>query len=169
MQLSADKPAVGAIKYDPLDKVAPAIRTELARRKAAEKMQQVLNQLREQKLVKYGNERTRWEVKHEKDKTLKPPTPLDFDALAAENQLTAHTTKLLSAYELSQVEGIGESFVGERSLVQYAFGPLQLYQPVISGDAAGNQYLVWKVEQAEARVPELSSPRSRTRSCVRPR
>ena len=42
------------------------------------------------------------------------------------------------------------------SFVQYAFGPLQLYQPVISGDAAGNQYLVWKIEQAEARVPELA-------------
>ena len=94
------------------------------RRRAADKMHLVLTELREQKLAKYGNERTRWEVKHEKDKTLKPPVPLDFDALAAENQLSAHTTKLLSAYELSQVEGIGESFVGERSLVQYAFGPL---------------------------------------------
>ncbi|HVU87809.1 MAG TPA: hypothetical protein VHD36_10850 [Pirellulales bacterium] len=143
-------------KYDPLEKVEPAIRSELARRKAMEKMSMVLNQLREQKLVKYGNERTRWEVKHEKDRTLQPPKPLDFDALAAENHLTTQTTKPLSAYELSQVEGIGESFVGERSLVQYAFGPLQLYQPVISGDAAGNLYLVWKTEQTEARVPELS-------------
>jgi hypothetical protein len=145
-----------APKYEPLHKVEASIRTELARRKAAEKMTQVLNQLREQKLAKYGNERTRWEVKHEHDKTLAPPKPLDFDALAAENHLTTQTTKLLSAYELSQVEGIGESFVGQRSFVQYAFGPLQLFQPVISGDAAGNQYLVWKIEQAEARVPELS-------------
>lgn len=145
-----------APKYEPLQKVEASIRTELARRKAAEKMTQVLNQLREQKLAKYGNERTRWEVKHEHDKTLAPPKPLDFDALAAENHLTTQTTKLVSAYELSQVEGIGESFVGQRSFVQYAFGPLQLFQPVISGDAAGNQYLVWKIEQAEARVPELS-------------
>ncbi len=160
-EAKADAPPAEAArpKYDPLEKVEPAIRAELARHKAAEKMQQVLNQLREQKLVKFGNERTRWEVKHEHDKTLPPPKPLDFDALAAENHLTAHTTKLLSAYEMSQVEGIGESFVGQRSFVQYAFGPLQLYQPVISGDAAGNEYLVWKIEQAEARVPELSEIR----------
>jgi len=146
-------------KYDPLWKVESSIRTELARRKAAQKMQEVLNQVREQKLVKYGNDRTRWEVKHERDKTVQPPTPIDFDVLAKEFNLTTYTTKLLSAYELSQVEGIGESFVGERSFVQYAFGPLQLFQPVISGDAAGNQYLAWKIEQQEARVPKLDEIR----------
>ena len=146
-------------KHDPLWKVEASIRTELARRKAAQKMQEVLNKVREQRLVKYGDKRTRWEVNHERDKSLQPPTPIDFDALAKEFNLTTQTTKLLSAYELSQVEGIGESFVGERSFVQYAFGPLQLFQPVISGDAAGNQYLVWKIEQQEARVPKLDEIR----------
>jgi hypothetical protein len=143
-------------KHDPLWKVEPDIRAELARVKAAEKMQEVLTQVRE-KMVKYGNDRTRWEVKHETDKTLPPPKPLDFDALAAEYHLATHTTKLLTGYELREVDGIGESFVGQGTpFVPYAFGSWQLYQAALTIDAAGNRYLAWKTEQQPARVPELS-------------
>ena len=99
-QAAADAPAGDAAsKYEPLEKVEPTIRSELGRQKAMKKMQEVLGQLRE-KMVKYGNERTRWELKHERDKTLRPPTPLDFDALAAEYHVTAHNTALVTALEL---------------------------------------------------------------------
>ncbi|HEY1602206.1 MAG TPA: hypothetical protein VGG64_21570 [Pirellulales bacterium] len=146
-------------KYDPLWKVEPDIRAELARVKAAEKMQEVLTQVRE-KMVKYGNDRTRWEVKHETDKTLAPPKSLDFNALAAEYHLATHTTNLLTGYELREVDGIGESFVGQGTpFVPYAFGSWQLYQAGMSVDSAGNRYLAWKTEQEPARVPELSEVR----------
>ena len=57
------------------------------------------------------------------------------------------------------VEGIGKSFVGEMPLVNYAFGSWQLYQATGSNDDAGNQYLVWKIEQQPARVPQLAEVR----------
>jgi len=146
-------------KYEPLSKVESSIRAELARQKATKKMQDVLAQLRE-KLVKYGNDRTRWEVKHERDKTLQAPKPLDFDSLAAEHHVSAHQTELLTAIELREAGGIGESFVGQGTpFLAYAFGQSQLYQAAMVMDNAGNQYLVWKTEQQPARVPELSEKR----------
>jgi SurA N-terminal domain len=146
-------------KYEPLANVEKTIRAQLAREKATKKMQEVLGQLRE-KLVKYGTERTRWEMKHDRDKTLKPPKPLDFESLAAEYDVSAHKTDLVAAIALRDAGGIGESIVGQgTSFLAYAFGQWPLYQAATSADSAGNQYLVWKTDQQPARVPELSEIR----------
>jgi hypothetical protein len=147
-----------AEKYDPLSKVESDIRKLLAGEKAVERMKTVLTGMRD-KMLKYGNDWSRWEARHEHDKTLQPPTPLDFEALAAENHLATHTTTLLSARELADLKGIGEGFVGETPLVNYAFGNWQLYQTATAADDLRNEYLVWKIEQQPARVPELAEVR----------
>ena len=108
---------VTATKYDPLSKVEPAIRKLLAGEKAVEQMKVVLTSMRD-KMLKYGNDWSRWDARHEHDPTLQPPKPLDFDALAAEHKLVTHTTKLLSA----RADGRG----GHRQIVRRRDAPGQL-------------------------------------------
>ena len=147
-------------RFDPLWKVEPDIRADLARQKAVKRMDEVLDALRKRMLA-YGSQWSRWEVKHEHDKTLPPPTPLDFDALAAENHLTAGTTPPVSMFELSKIDGLGMSFITNvnASLARYAFSTWPVYQPTIATDGEGNRYLVWKTELQAARVPEMAEIR----------
>ncbi len=145
-------------KHDPLEKVEAAIRNTLAGQKAVKRMDEALTKARE-KMVKYGSAWITWDARHDRDKSLVQPQPLDFDAIAQELNLSTHTTELLSARELSMVEGIGESFLGRDPFVAYAFGSWQLFQAVMSIDNANNQYLAWKIDQRPARVPKLDEIR----------
>lgn len=141
-------------KYDPYWKVEPAIRKELAREKAVERISEVFKQLRE-RMVSYALTRSL-----EGEAKVKP---LDFDSLAAEHPgITAHETPLITAFEAGSVPGIGESMVSGESFVAFNFGAtgsLRAFQPGESTDTDGNRYLFWKTEDYAARVPELDEIR----------
>ncbi|MBI2824302.1 MAG: hypothetical protein HYX69_06410 [Planctomycetia bacterium] len=146
-------------KYDPLWKVEGEIRKQLASQAAAKKMDEVLATVRE-KMARYASERSRWEARYEQDKSAPPPKPLDLAAISEANGLSSDTTKLLSARELAQVDGIGESFLGDyrfEPIAAVAFSQnLALYSAAASRDIAGNRYLFWKIEEQAARVPEFA-------------
>jgi len=141
-------------EHDPLWKVEKKIRDDIAKQKALEKIKEVFAGIQD-KMRRYSNERNRWEARRAGNKDLAAPKPLDFAALAAEAGVTAETTPAVTAFEFSKLEGIGSSFSESSMLWQFAFGQGQLFQPVVSEDADGNQYLSWKTEQSDARVPEL--------------
>ncbi len=129
---------------------------------APKKMEDVFNVL-EEKMQKYRKLRNRYEIDQEKSKNAKPPEKLDFEALAEEHPgISAHQTPLISALESLKYD-IAHSFLEGSQRhpfwVDAYIENRQLYLPERSVDRTGNQYLFWKNDDLEAKVPEFEDVR----------
>lgn len=163
----ADKPAVEP-QYEPLEKVREQIVNAIKSEKAQGKIQAAIEAL-SARMRGYSDARDVYLVEKDTKSNAKPPTDLDFVALAKQQSVAYGETRLASAVELANSE-LGKSFASVRGELPFqfraapytevAFGPKNgLYSNVTTHDADGNVYLSWKVEQAEERVPTFDEVR----------
>jgi hypothetical protein len=153
----APEPKKEPPKYVPLEKVRDEIRRHLAEQQATGNMQKLLTGLQDQ-MVRYHRQRMDYEAMDEARKSkASPPDPLDFPALAKRYGLKTFQTGAISEYEAEELD-IGKSFVEKRRFVDYVFAPRVEYQPGLSQDLEGNQYLFWKVSDEPEGVPTWDEP-----------
>ncbi len=102
---------------------------------------------------RYRSLRSRYEA----DPTSTPPEEPDYEALAKQHGLTLEATPLVSQWEIQEYD-VGKTAVNRRTpMPQYAFDRRwDKLLPETAMDREGNQYLVWKIDDAEARVPEFT-------------
>lgn len=146
-------------EYIPLEKVREEIRTTLARQKAAREIEEILKRL-EAQLGRYRDEKILYDLEVKQRRTTRRPEPQrpDLRALAKENGLEYHQTGLLADFELQTTEIAEATTQGGVSVPELVFRRLPLFRPAVVRDLRGNQYLLWKVEEKEARVPDFSDP-----------
>jgi hypothetical protein len=139
-------------KHAPFWKVEDIIRRELAREMANKKMQGAIDVLRS-KMRTFARNMGPDETEQ------KMP---GLDKLAAAQGLTEVDTGLLTARELrekfpdlAEAKGDGPAFV------MIAFGGMAKFQSTTVQDIEGNRYLVWKVEEKDAYVPDFADVRSK--------
>ena len=150
-------------QYVPLEKVRDEIRRRLARAKAPEQMQKLLNDL-QAAIARYREDLIRHKVEEDlqKGQALPPPEKPDLRKLADEHGLVYENPGMVSALAAQQLD-IGKSTVGEASFVTVLFERLPTHRPAISQDHENNLYLFWKLEEVDERVPELDEPEVRER------
>lgn len=146
-------------EYIPLEKVREEIRATLARQKAVRQIEEILKRL-EAQLGRYRDEKILYDLEiqqRKKARRAEPQRP-DLRALAEENGLEYYQTGLLADFELQNTEVAEATTQGGTSVPELVFRRLPLFRPAVVRDLRGNQYLLWKVEETEARVPEFSDP-----------
>jgi hypothetical protein len=142
-----------------LEKVREEIRNTLARRKAVQQMEELLERLQAQ-LGRYRDEKILYDLEVQQRRTARRPEPQrpNLRALAEEYGLEYQQSGLVADFELQSLE-IGEATSpGGVSVLELVFRRLPLFRPAVVRDLRANQYLLWKVEEKEARVPEFSDP-----------
>ena len=119
---------------------------------AYDKAKTVFDGLRD-RMEKYRSAWSKYEDAVIKGKTAAEPAPLDFEALAKEQGLTAGKTGLISQID-AQNSDIGSSVIEGREYAwRIAFTSLSKYRPEMSRDHQGNYYLFWKTQDEKERVP----------------
>ena len=144
-------------KYAPLWKVEDSIRKELAGQKAVERMTAAFAPL-QAKINRFTRNL---------DPDEKQPKPPDLSKLAKEQDLAAQTTELLTGLEFKeQHPGLADAtpdqsspYERPRHFIDIGYGNMAVFQSAVVKDLEGNRYLVWKTDQKEAYVPELSEVR----------
>ena len=144
-------------KYAPLWKVEETIRKELAGQKAVERMNKAFGVIQAKM--------SRFNRNLDPDET-HPKLP-DLTSAAESQQLIERTTELQTALAFkTQQPNLAEATPDQQSfaerpqhLIELGYGPMGLYRSVIVKDLAGNRYLVWKIDEKAAYVPELSDVR----------
>ena len=142
-------------------RMSERIRAELAH----EKMAAVLKELQEP-LLKYRVQWTRYDAERKRNTDVSMPTPPDFAAIAKQYGLAAAKTGLISEVDVDVFQSdVGASYVLQESggpqgskrvpFRQYAFETRVLYLPETSADRDGNQYLFWRTDESEDRVPSF--------------
>lgn len=137
------------------------IRAELAH----EKMASVLKEIQEP-LLKYRIQWTRYDAERKRNTAVSMPTPPDFAAIAKQHGLTAAKTGMISEVDVGVFQSdVGASYVLQESggpqgakrvpFRQYAFETRVLYLPETSADRDGNQYLFWRTDESDDRVPSF--------------
>jgi hypothetical protein len=146
-------------RYQPLEEVEDEIRSFLASRRAAERINDRLITL-QARIRRYYDDLAIYEVDSPTNPDLQPPEKLDFSKLAEENNMTLKKTDLVSAWEL-RVRDIGEARLDTQSfmqqgepVVQYVFRSQTTNRPEVAIDAQRNRYLFWVTERQEAYTPE---------------
>jgi hypothetical protein len=154
---TSSQPPPRSSEYIPLEKVREEIRSTLARQKAVQTVQQLLEKLQAQ-LTRYREEKVLYDLEVQQRKSTGRPEPQrpNLQALAQEHHLDYQKTELLADYEFEQLEIARATTAVGGSVLEMIFYRLPLFRPTIARDMSGNQYLVWKLEETEARVPELS-------------
>lgn len=150
--------------YIPLEKVRDEIRMTLARQKAAEVMEQLLNKLQAQ-LSRYREEKILYdlEVKQRGSARRPEPVPPDLKAIGQDNGLEYTRVGPVTTFDLAQLEIARATTVLGGSVLEMLFQRLPLHRPTIARDFQGNQYLVWKIEETESRIPSFDDPGMRER------
>jgi hypothetical protein len=161
--LEPEVPAVPTVERpdQPDERPSAALRERIRRQLAARKVESTFKEF-EGLLSRYRSAWIRYEVDKKRDPSLTPPSRPDFKQLAAEHNLTASRTPLLSQWEVSELD-IGRSLVAwgprpEDTFIGYAFDRMPLHQPTGSWDLQGHQYLSWKTEETKERTPEFTEP-----------
>jgi len=135
-------------KAGPSDRVKRLIREQIA----YDKVKVIFDGLRDP-MEKYRSAWSKYEDAVIKGKTAAEPAPLDFEALAKEQGLTAGKTGLISQID-AQNSDIGSSVIeGREPAWLIAFTSLSKYRPEMSRDGQGNYYLFWKTQDEKERVP----------------
>jgi len=152
-------PAKPAPKYKPLSEVKDEIHRRLAEQKAAEKIDEIFREIRNE--LQKNIDFRRQVAADVRNKGRKLPALKDFNELADKFKLTAHTTGLLSARQMLDEPDIGKSFDSESgepyiSLIFSSKGEHSLHQVLTTVDGERNQYLSWKLEDEDEQVPELA-------------
>ncbi|HEX7379709.1 MAG TPA: hypothetical protein VF278_21475 [Pirellulales bacterium] len=141
-------------KHAPLWRVENAIRKEVAREKANQKVEAALTVVRD-KMRKYAR-RMATDESEEKMPGL--------DKLAKENGLTSNETGMLTARELNDkfpdlAQARGEQ--GGAAFLQFAYTTMAKFQSTTVQDIESNRYLVWKVQEKDAFVPDFADVQSK--------
>ncbi|MGH7140048.1 MAG: hypothetical protein ACREHD_30275, partial [Pirellulales bacterium] len=85
----------------------------------------------------------------------------DLDKLAKAQGLTSAETGLLTARELREKFPDLAEAKGDRPFIQIAYAGMAKFQSTIVQDIESNRYLVWKVDEKEAYVPDFADVRSK--------
>lgn len=178
------QPAAPAVEYEPLeavkDKIRESIAREKAQRRAAEDARKQMNDRiddAKKELNAYSRKYKQFPQRQKRDASAKPPAPPDFAALAKKYGLTSGKTDgPLDPLEIRDTE-IGKAtrtFINpqvqqilEITFAEVAYtdeGPKYYPQIFSEGIAFGSnrtdvEYLYWKTEDLEPRVPELKEIR----------
>lgn len=156
-------------KYQPLDEVRDDIITTLARNLARERIQASFNEIRSA-IATYSRDKVVWQAKMEiweEDKSgerPEEPTPPDMEKLVQDAGFELQSTEPMSALQLNEQTDLGKSFQFEQQpsmefprqipFVNLAYGEsYNLYEPAVSIDVEGNQYLAWKTASLPEEVP----------------
>jgi hypothetical protein len=155
-----------APKYQTLDEVREEIRRRLAGEKVNEqlsaKMKSLLSTLNKAYLP-YFDKQLSARAKNEPEPA--PPKELtDLQALAEPNGLQYHDTGSVSLWDFRQMPlartvDADESADPRLSLLMLALHRLKNYEPVVTRDIDGNQYLAMKTADTPGYVPELKDVR----------
>jgi len=149
---SGEKP-----KYAPLWKVEASIRKELAGQKAVERMNQAFSVI-QAKMSRFNRDL-------DPDET-NPKLP-DLSGAAEAQQLIEHTTDLQPALAFKdKYPALADATPDQQSLterpqplIDIGYGAMAPLRSVVVKDLAGNRYLVWKIKDKDAYVPELENVR----------
>ncbi|MCE9555495.1 MAG: hypothetical protein K8T91_19275 [Planctomycetes bacterium] len=142
-------------KIKPLAEVKDEIHKMLAEQKATEAIEKDFNAI-ETKLQKHLD--LRLTIAADPKKKL-PPLP-NFNELAKEYNLTAHSTGLLSAHQMLEEADIGKSYdpLSGQPYIGLVFankGEHSLHHVLKTTDESKDQYLSWKIEDEDEKVPPL--------------
>lgn len=161
-------------KYDPLWKVEDAIRTQLAREKAATLVDKLILEV-DNTLASYSQQLFTWDAevkaaKGDKKDAITAPKEPDLEAVAKQiseragypDGLTAGKTGLVSIHEASRLPGIGESNSADnRSFASQAGrGGMRPFTSITTVDTAGNRYRIMKTAAKETFVPTFEEAKS---------
>jgi len=151
-----ERPEAGPSAGGVPEEIASLVRQALARRKAPKRFEEALIPIRDA-IDRYRNARARYLAEKEMGMDASPPKEPDYEALAKRQGLSTGVTPLVSAWEI-QEHDVGKSRVdGRIPLPQYAYErSWDDYLPETSVDLRGNQYLVWKIDETEERIPEFT-------------
>jgi hypothetical protein len=147
-------------KYQPLWRLEEDIRKELARTRATEKIDAVFDEVR-QKLDAAAYTWSQRRFSDEQAAKTNAGPQVDFAKLAEGRPgVTVGKTPLEPAIVIADTTELGKSLVnGQTPFGAAAFERLATFKPARSEDTDGNHYLFWKVEETEAKVPELAEVR----------
>lgn len=162
----AAAPAAPAVEYRSLDEVREEIRRQLIQQRASQKIEELLQPLRE-KLNGYHTDSAVYEAAQQERATSPntevPPLPQrpDLAKLAEGLPLEVYSKPdLLTPYEVLDLP-IGKSYVGQTGFVSYIFGKNMLkfnpISPIV--DVDGNRYLAWVTDQSPEAIPSFDSVR----------
>ena len=148
-------------EFQPLEEVRDLIRRDLAERRAAEQLGELMNRLTGDLTAEFNTYFS--ETLDAQDKDAKPPAPsaslADLAPLAKENGLTHGRTGLVSLLELRDLP-VGKSGSGETGMqlwqTFFANNDFELYQPIETVDVDGNRYISIKMSDTPGRIPELA-------------
>lgn len=152
-----------AVEYEPLEKVRDDIRKSLATDKAVEELEEVMSKAAAQVQTEYntyGSDVAN--AKELKKKAPKPPAKLvDLKWLADEYGLTYEKTAPLTVRELydTAVGKARDAASQGVSVWEAAYQTLDLYEPLLAQDLAGDYYLVTKIEDEPRRIPPFKEIR----------
>jgi len=136
------------------------IADQLKRSQVGEKVQDVFKDL-SQRVNQYKYQWEDWQDAKLDDPEAPAPEGFDVAAIAGEFEgITAHETGLIARSDVDQSSDLGRAFLpGGTPLLDYAFDSAQLYAPFEAVDFDGNQYLVWKTDEREEKVPTFDEAR----------
>lgn len=165
----AEATAAPETPAEPKPGMSDATKNRIRREIGYEKIQKVLEGLREQ-LEQYRRESSKYDVamiqQRDKkgDKTLPtPPTKPDLDKLAEQSGLTVGRTGLIAQGDAQSLD-VGASLVGGRSPVWlYGFTTMAKLKPELSVDVKGDVFLFWKTDEAKERIPKFEDDGVRDR------
>lgn len=156
--------------YQPLEEVKEEIRRRLAIELAVERITEKMNRVKrglEDSFYAYEDNLLR--AADSKDKAKKPPVPAaltDLKPLAEAEQLELAEVDQASQFELRDTP-VGRSFIPDASTntalpvwyLAFRADDLPLYQPLLTRDAEGNNYLTLVTERYPGKTPELEEVR----------
>jgi hypothetical protein len=170
---TAAKPADKPMRTRAFDEVRDELRRELASRPAAEKRDAAQKAVREE-MDKYYSDLQLYNTRNPDDKEAVKPEPLSLLTLADKYGFTYGKTGMVDAFAVQDL-AVGRSFVGNFQrpvgIADAIFDPrVNKYMPLESMGLDGTSfvtYLLWKIEDAEARVPAFEECREQVEKAWR--
>ncbi len=165
LDTESDEETEEPVNYAPLEEVSDQIRRSLATDKAVVELDRVMGRAYaalQSQYNKYGGELI--EAKSQNADVPAPPAKLtNLGETAAELGLVHEELALLSPLEMSEtiVGKAADAQTRSQSVGNAAFFELELYEPFLAQDLAGDWYLVIKVEDHESRIPPLEEVKDR--------
>ena len=165
---AAEEPATEtALDFEPLEKVKDRIREQLAREKAAARIDAIFSAIAGD-VGRYAEDLAIWKAGAG---GASPPPPPDIDLIAKKQGLEAGRSELVTVDQAVSAGGVGQSFefvvdpgsrfgVRQQNWIDAIFGQNTMpLRPVTSRDVAGNRYLSWKTEDRAERIPAFDEVR----------
>ncbi len=148
-----------AAGYIPLDNVREEIRSTLARRKAAEVMEQLLQKLQAQ-LSRFREEKILHDLEMKQRGSTRRPEPVlpDLQALGKAHDLEYKKEGPLSSFDMARLELAQATTALGGQVLEMVFHRLPVFRPTTARDFQGNQYLLWKIEETPSRIPQWEDP-----------